>query len=39
MEFLWNMGYSADDIIKNVFKVCKNSDIETSVKLKFIKVS
>lgn len=37
MEHLWNLGYAGEDIIKNVFKVCKNMDIEESLKLAFIK--
>lgn len=31
------MGYAAEDVIKNIFKVCKNMDIEESLKLAFIK--
>lgn len=37
MEHLWNLGYAAEDIIKNVFKVCKNLEIDESIKLGFIK--
>ncbi|KAK4877806.1 hypothetical protein RN001_010312 [Aquatica leii] len=37
MEHLWNLGYSAEDIIKNVFKVCKNLDVNEPLKLSFIK--
>lgn len=38
MEHLWRLGYAAEDIIKNVFKVCKNLDIDEPLKLAFIKV-
>ncbi|KAJ3631066.1 hypothetical protein MTP99_012221 [Tenebrio molitor] len=37
VEHLWNLGYAAEDVIKNIFKVCKNMDIEESLKLAFIK--
>lgn len=37
MEHLWNLGYAAEDIIKNVFKVCKNLDVDEPLKLAFIK--
>ncbi|XP_018326038.1 replication factor C subunit 2 [Agrilus planipennis] len=37
MEHLWNLGYAAEDIIKNLFKVCKNLDIHELLKLEFIK--
>lgn len=37
MEHLWSLGYAAEDIIKNVFKVCKNMDIDEPLKLAFIK--
>ncbi|KAG5861385.1 hypothetical protein JTB14_014540 [Gonioctena quinquepunctata] len=37
IEHLWNLGYAAEDIIKNIFKVCKNMDIEEALKLEFIK--
>ncbi|CAG9831354.1 unnamed protein product [Diabrotica balteata] len=36
-EHLWNLGYAAEDIIKNIFKVCKNMDMEEGLKLEFIK--
>lgn len=38
IEHLWNLGYAAEDIIKNIFKVCKNMDMEEGLKLDFIKV-
>nr|XP_023013053.1 replication factor C subunit 2 [Leptinotarsa decemlineata] len=37
IEHLWNLGYAAEDIIKNIFKVCKNMDMEEALKLEFIK--
>ncbi|XP_066149094.1 replication factor C subunit 2 [Euwallacea fornicatus] len=37
VEHLWNLGYAAEDIIKNIFKVCKNMDMEETVKLGYIK--
>nr|XP_022905396.1 replication factor C subunit 2-like [Onthophagus taurus]XP_022905407.1 replication factor C subunit 2-like [Onthophagus taurus] len=37
IDHLWHLGYAAEDIIKNVFKVCKNMDLEESIKLAFIK--
>lgn len=39
LNHLWNMGYAAEDIVKNIFKVCKNMDVEEVIKLKLIKVS
>ncbi|KAL3269310.1 hypothetical protein HHI36_008383 [Cryptolaemus montrouzieri] len=37
IEHLWNLGYAAEDIIKNIFKVTKTMDMEESLKLAFIK--
>ncbi|KAJ8956293.1 hypothetical protein NQ318_015029 [Aromia moschata] len=37
VDHLWNLGYAAEDIIKNIFKVCKNMDMEEPLKLAFIK--
>nr|CAI5855839.1 unnamed protein product [Callosobruchus analis] len=37
IQYLWNLGYAAEDIIKNIFRVCKNMDIEEGLKLSFIK--
>jgi len=37
IEHLWNLGYAAEDIIKNIFKVCKTMDMEEAIKLAFIK--
>lgn len=39
MEHLWKMGYSAEDIINNIFKVAKNLLIDETLKLDFVKVS
>lgn len=39
MEHLWKMGYSAEDLISNIFRVCKNLPIEETLKLDFVKVS
>ncbi|XP_015595402.1 replication factor C subunit 2 [Cephus cinctus] len=36
MEYLWKMGYSAEDIISNIFRVCKNLSIDEKLKLDFI---
>lgn len=38
MEHLWKMGYSAEDLISNIFRVCKNLPIEETLKLHFVKV-
>jgi len=37
MSHLWNMGYSAVDIITNIFRVCKNLEMAEYLKLEFIK--
>ncbi|XP_017875908.1 replication factor C subunit 2-like [Ceratina calcarata] len=37
MEYLWSMGYSAEDLIGNIFRVCKNLPIEEKIKLDFIR--
>lgn len=39
MDHLWRLGYAAEDILKNTFKVCKNLDVDERLKLAFIKVS
>lgn len=39
MEHLWKMGYSAEDIINNIFRVAKNLLIDETLKLDFVKVS
>ncbi|XP_050473046.1 replication factor C subunit 2 isoform X2 [Bombus huntii] len=38
MEHLWKMGYSAEDLISNIFRVCTNLSIEEPLKLDFIKI-
>jgi replication factor C subunit 2/4 len=37
MAYLWKLGYSADDVIGNIFRVCKNHDMPEYLKLEFIK--
>ncbi|XP_043258553.1 replication factor C subunit 2 [Colletes gigas] len=37
MEHLWAMGYSAEDLISNIFRVCKNLPIDEKLKLEFVK--
>ncbi|CAD1470108.1 unnamed protein product, partial [Heterotrigona itama] len=37
MKHLWKMGYSAEDLISNIFRVCKNLPIEETLKLDFVK--
>jgi len=38
VKSLWNKGYSAEDIITNVFRVCKtHNDLPEFIKLEFIK--
>lgn len=37
MQHLWKMGYSAEDLISNIFRVCKNLPIEETLKLDFVK--
>ena len=34
---LWKMGYSPEDIITNVFRVCKTHQLPEYIKLEFIK--
>lgn len=34
---LWKMGYSAQDLISNIFNVCKGHDMSEALKLEFIK--
>ena len=38
MAHLWNLGYSCQDIIVNVFRVCKTHDMPEFLKLEYIKV-
>lgn len=37
MAHLWKLGYSAEDIINVVFRVCKTANIPEFVKLEYIK--
>ncbi|XP_014207065.1 replication factor C subunit 2 [Copidosoma floridanum] len=37
LKHLWDMGYSPEDIISNIFRVSKNLDIDEYLKLEFIK--
>ncbi|XP_043676556.1 replication factor C subunit 2 isoform X2 [Vespula pensylvanica] len=37
MQHLWRLGYSAEDIIGNIFRVCKNLPIDEKLKLDMIK--
>lgn len=37
MKSLWKMGYSAEDIITNIFRVCKTLQLPEYLKLEFIK--
>lgn len=34
---LWRLGYAAEDIIGNIFRVCKRIDIDERLKLNYIK--
>ena len=38
LSHLWYMGYAAEDIITNIFRVCKNYQMSEYLKLEFIKV-
>ena len=38
MSHLWKMGYAAEDIVGNVFRVCKTHPMAEYLKLEFIKV-
>ena len=38
MKHLWTLGYSAEDIITNIFRVCKtHNELAEYLKLEFIK--
>ena len=39
MGHLWQMGYSPEDIITSVFRVCKIESMPEFLKLEFIKVN
>ncbi|XP_011193401.1 replication factor C subunit 2 [Zeugodacus cucurbitae] len=34
---LWRLGYAAEDIIGNIFRVCKRLNVDENIKLNFIK--
>lgn len=38
LEQLWKMGYSSEDLITNIFRVCKNLSIDETLKLDYVKV-
>ncbi len=38
MSHLWKMGYAAEDIVGNIFRVCKTHSMAEYLKLEFIKV-
>ena len=37
MAHLWKLGYSAEDIVTNIFRVCKTHAMAEYLKLEFIK--
>lgn len=37
MKLLWNLGYSSQDIISNIFNVCKTLDMSENLKMEYIK--
>ena len=37
LAHLWELGYSPEDIITNVFRVCKSHNMAEFLKLEFIK--
>ena len=39
LKTLWDKGYSAHDIITNIFRVCKTHPMTEYLKLEYIKVS
>jgi len=39
LSHLWKLGYSPEDIISNIFRVCKNAPLPEYLKLMYIKVS
>ena len=38
LSHLWKLGYAAEDIVGNIFRVCKNTTMPEYMKLEFIKV-
>lgn len=39
MAHLWKLGYAAEDIISNVFRVCKGHQMDKMLQLDFVQVS
>ena len=37
MSHLWKLGYSSEDIVTNIFRVCKTHSMAEKYKLEFIK--
>lgn len=37
LAHLWKMGYASEDIISNIFRVCKSTNMSEFLKLEFIK--
>lgn len=37
LSHLWKLGYAAEDIVGNIFRVCKNTPMPEYLKLEFIK--
>jgi replication factor C subunit 2/4 len=37
MAHLWKLGYSSEDIVTSIFRVCKTHNLPEFVKLEFIK--
>jgi replication factor C subunit 2/4 len=38
LKHLWKLGYSADDIINVIFRVCKTADMAEYIKLEYIRL-
>jgi len=38
MAHLWKLGYSSEDIIGNVFRVCKTMKMDKHLQLEYIQV-
>lgn len=39
LAHLWRLGYAPEDVIGNIFRVCKTYQMPEYLKLEFIKVS
>lgn len=39
MAHLWKLGYAAEDIISNIFRVCKGHQMDKMLQLDFVQVS